>query len=261
MMRAMVGARLAVVLALAGCGRLGFDAAGDGMAAGAGSDAGAADGAGPAQVLFSDDFETPIDGAWSYHTPSAVSESSVVHGGGAALQTTTANADDVSQAGKTFSAQGVNQGRIGARAWFYAPAGFTSGHIDLLRLHNALPNPYEEATIVTLNELVIYTLPIDKVQHSALGHLTLPADRWVCLELDIDIASTGGEIRMRCNDREIARVADIPTQLEGGYAGVDVGQAYLAAGQASGTTLYVDDVVVAAGAVGCGASEPLPACN
>ena len=260
----MVGMRLLVIggVVLAGCGRLGFSDAGPG----ASSRDAAIDGssASSTTILFSDGFED-AHGGWTY-TTNATRQSDTVHRGTGALETGTSNgaASSSSQAYKQFTQVGIDHGVLAARAWFYLPSGTAQGHIDLVRLSNATSPPnYGEATIVLEGGLNLYRngpSANGSSSESKTSSSLLPTDQWTCLEIDVDVESSGGSLDLSCNNRPIAHLASsFGTQVVNGFIELDVGQPFVGPEQTAGAALFVDDVAVGTGPIGCD-DATLPAC-
>jgi hypothetical protein len=79
--------------------------------------------------------------------------------------------------------------------------------------------------------------------------LDVPADHWMCLELELVISETGGRAILRADGATVVDRSGLDTRPAGGIGQLEVGISYAGA---AGAQALVDDVVVA--------GEPLPSC-
>ncbi len=80
----------------------------------------------------------------------------------------------------------------------------------------------------------------------------MPRDRWVCLELELVVSETGGRVILRADGATVLDRSGIDTRPAAGIGDLEVGLTYVAPEATAGTTVQIDEVVVA--------REPLPAC-
>jgi len=227
----------AALVMLAGCGRIGFD----GPDGGAAPDDGAIAACG---ALFCDGFERPNLEGWN-RDGSVVREAAVVHHGSGALQATSTAMQPASV--NVWPLGGRTTGSLYLRAWFYAPGSLQARHIELLGLDGSAGASDGVVLLVDNRELRAYSALGKPV--TVTSGVALPAGRWVCLGLRVEIAATDGEIEISLDDAVIGGASDVTTLPAGGYARVSAGLLYLA--DPGDATIYIDDVVVDTEPVGC----------
>lgn len=81
----------------------------------------------------------------------------------------------------------------------------------------------------------------------------VPRDRWVCVELELEVSDTAGHVIVRADGAPVVDRAGIDTLPAGGFGDVEVGLSYVAPEAASGTTVLIDDLAIA--------SQPLAPCS
>jgi hypothetical protein len=101
--------------------------------------------------------------------------------------------------------------------------------------------------LVDNDELVLY----DARSNGAFATGTpVPRDRWICLELRVDLSSAAGAIQLDLDGIRLAFGTVQSTMPPSGVARAELGIVY-SANLPAGATVYVDDAVVAAGPIGC----------
>jgi hypothetical protein len=245
--------RGAFLLAIAcGCGRIGFqDRTGDG-----GTLDGTGDGVVPAAACpsfasFCDGFESGNLDAWSSSSVTAstlTAQSSVVHSGHYALKS-------VGQPPTTFAAMAEHSfptqtsGTIAAREWVYAPQPLVQWD-GLLGVDSGIANGYQYVTVSGADNNMWDATEGDS--SSVLGDHRSPTpivqSTWVCVELDVTLATTGSTLVVYVADQEV-----VMTSVLNPSPAYNVLASGLAATGATGNggTVYVDDVVMAAQHIGC----------
>jgi hypothetical protein len=244
-MRGAVSCWLATcAFAATACGRIGFaalasDAPGNG-------DASAAAGVCPGipGSLFCDDFENGL-GQWQTVGTVAIT-TSLAHSGGHSLQATTNSAQEFSYATAT-PLPSLITGALYARAWFYVPSTLTLSHTNLFELGSS------QGSVV----FVVVGGILNMFNPAAGGYslntgVAMPLDTWFCIEQDITISATAGEIAIEENGTEIGSSAprSLDTLPGSGYQTVNVGMPFLTAPSGPGS-LYVDDVAVGTQHIAC----------
>ncbi len=77
-----------------------------------------------------------------------------------------------------------------------------------------------------------------------------PRDRWVCVEIHIAIASTNGSFLIDVDGVPVAGASGLDTAVQGGYTNLDVGVHYATPAQSS-AKLFIDEIVADTAAIGC----------
>jgi len=246
-----------VVVLLAGCGRLGFAPPGgadgapgdDGDAHG---DARAGDGSSALAcqqnpgVLFCDGFEDPGLGAWAQTSGSLVRQTAITHTGTAAARATS----DGSQQPAVINVapfNSISSGSLHYRAWFYVPSGFAINKIELFSTNGSGSN-LGTVFLVDQEELRVYAEP--GLGHTVTTGVTVPRDRWFCIEAHVDVSASNGGMRIELDGTTIGSGSGFATLPTGGYTYLGVGTLFLAAGQ-SASTVYIDDVAAGTQPLGC----------
>jgi hypothetical protein len=247
----------AVVLLACGCGRIGFNTTASATADGATSGDGvtSSDGVVPAEACpafasFCDGFESGNLDAWSGSQVTAATltvQSSIVHSGHYALES-------VGPPSTSFYAWAVHDfptqtsGIIAARDWVYAPQ--TLGHWDSpLGVDTGSANNYDYILVSSAGNNIWTATEGDSTTDFADHASTTPLAQstWVCVELDVMLATTGSTVALYVADQQVM-TASLLTPSPG--------YTYLVAGlttsvSGTGGTAYVDDVVMAAQHIGC----------
>jgi hypothetical protein len=235
------------VLLACGCGRIGFSATADGAAT---DGVTSGDGVVPAEACpafasFCDGFESGNLAAWSAPSVTAATltvQSSIVHSGHYALQA-------VGQPSTSFYAWAYHDfpsqtsGIIAAREWVYAPQPFVQ---------------WEQTLGLYGNDYVIVSGGGNNIWIAAEGNSSMvlgnwasttpvAQSAWVCVELDVMLATTGSTLVVYVADQEVVTASLVTASPA--YTALVAGLTTGVSG--NGATGYVDDVVMAAQHIGC----------
>jgi len=201
------------------------------------------------EALFCDGFEDPELNAWSYNiATSGAAERTTArrYAGDASLHATT-TASSSSQARYAIEAyDGKTTGDIWLRYYNYLPSSttitthFSSGVIS------SLANGYEGFWLMVYADHV----EIGTSNGYFAGTGKYPRDKWVCVELHVSIAQSGGVFEAFLDGVPAANSGDTNTLAAGGYTVAEVGIHYAEQNQGA-VELYVDDVVVSDVRVAC----------
>ena len=257
-----------LVLVVAGCGRVGFDprvgVAGDGppavdsAAGGGGGDAATGpDGSAAdstscddvhAGALFCDGFEgAPVWAGQRMQGATATISNDKVYRGSSALKVVLAGG--AQSAGSFYATNplgGITSGKLYIRGYFYIPSGTPATHLLLLWAAGTGTPPADGVGYAVDNELAYGENNIKPVGFSA--GVAVPRDKWTCLEMEIDIGSTGN-LSWTVDGAFGGGVGgnDVPT---GGYQRFEVGVVDAPSTQAP-IDVYVDEVVADTAPIGC----------
>jgi hypothetical protein len=236
-----------VVVLACGCGRIGFSAATDGVTSG--------DGVVPAEACptfasFCDGFEFGNLAAWSGSQATAATltvQSSIVHSGHYALESVGASSTSFG----AFAVHGFptqTSGSIATREWVYAPQPLVQWE-QLLAVLSGSANNYDYVTVLGGANNIWMAAEGDA--SAVLGNYesTTPVAQsaWVCVELDVTLATTGSTGVVYVADQEVVTATLVTPNP--GYSSLRAGLWTGVSG--SGGTVYVDDVVMAAQHIGC----------
>jgi hypothetical protein len=243
------------VLALAcGCGRIGFNATADGVISGDGvtsSDGVVPAEACPAFALFCDGFESGNLNAWSSTTLVAGGmlqvESTIVHTGHYALA---AIGPPSTQYFARLNHSFPNQttGILAVREWMYTPQPLVLFDQVLGVQGSANNNDYIDIN-GSANNTWLATEgdgPSSTVLANHGSTTPIPQSAWVCLELDVMLATTGSTLAVYAADQEV-----VTASLLAPSPGYNYHYTGNAAVPGSGATVYFDDEVMATQHIGC----------
>lgn len=201
-------------------------------------------------ALFCDGFEDPAFSRWSYAvvTNGTVTRSTTrVHSGAGSLRATTSLSEEHS-----FARYGVRvfdhqkSGEVWLRYYYYLPsssdvdATFSSGLIA------EIEPPYFGIS------LLIRPDGLDLSTGSTFIRSTnvFPRDRWVCVELHVQIDAVAGIAEAYLDGSRLVRSSAMKTLPSNGYTNIDVGVHYTNPGQGP-VEVFVDDVAAGDQRVGC----------
>lgn len=143
---------------------------------------------------------------------------------------------------------------LGATDRYYAkfhlnlPTGADATGMSILHLGEAMP-PFEGTNV----EIAAGNLGVGVSTAGVFDYpMAMPRDRWVCVELELVASDTGGRVILRADGALVTDRTAVDTRPASPFGDVEIGLSYVAAEAASGTTVLVDDLVVA--------SAPLPSC-
>jgi hypothetical protein len=237
---------LGVVVLVCGCGRIGFTVTTDAEASGDGVVLAAAC---PSFASFCDGFESGNLDAWSGSSVAGTTipvESSIVHTGHYALQVVAppSTSDFHGWAYLNFPTQ--TSGMIAMREWVYAPQPLLLWD-QVLAIWGGPANNWDGICV---------TGGANNIWNASEGNSTMTTNHasttpvaqstWVCVELDVMLATTGSTLVAYVADQEVVTASMVTP----GPAYDQMG-AGLAAVSGNGGIDYVDDVVFAAQHIGC----------
>jgi hypothetical protein len=249
-----------VVVLACGCGRIGFGDIPDGgtlRVDGTLPDDGTppSDGVVPAEACptfasFCDGFESGNLAAWSSSWVTAATvttQSSIVHSGHYALE----SVGPPSTSFYGFALHGFplqTTGIIAEREWVYAPQPLVAWQTVLAAYSGSANNNNYLLVTGANNNLWGATEgngSTDFGNHASTA--AIPQSTWVCVELDVTLATTGSTVAVYVADQEVVTSSLLTPSPA--YSALTAGLATSVAG--NGATAYVDDVVMAAQHIGC----------
>lgn len=242
-MRAWVLAML-----VAGCGRAGFDA----LASDAAPDTAAEDAlarvpcaAVPGQ-LFCESFEEPTSPLSTVEGTVAIDSARVFRGAKSQHAQTTGTSEPAWMLGAVLP--DVVAGDLHARWWVYVPASAPAGQLATVHMVDAAA-PFHGVILGVQNDVVDVTC--SEAGMTAISTVTLPRDRWVCLQLHVAIADgTGGMVEAAVDGAQVAELAGIDTLPANGYRNVHVGL-YATALATGPEELWSDELAVGTLPIAC----------
>jgi hypothetical protein len=241
-----------VVVLACGCGRIGFNATTDGATS---DSVTSSDGVVPAEACptfasFCDGFESGNLVAWSTSQATAATltpQSSIVHSGHYALEA-------VGQPSTSFAGFAIHgfptqtSGIIATREWVYAPMPLMQWEVPL-GVESGSANNYDYANVGGGDNNI--WIAVEGDASAVLGNYESTAwiaqSTWVCVELDVMLATTGSTLVVYVADQEV--VASSLSTPSPAYNALVAGLGSTVTN--IGATAYVDDVVMAAQHIGC----------
>lgn len=249
------GATAILCLLALGCGRVGYDATAqqDGDAsvttdAPAGSDGSVGAGCG-AMAIFCDGFESAtLVPPWG----GTIVEPGTTLGRSDAFVTSGTGALEASVPTERTAAfvyapldPGVSGGTVFARGWFRFSADVLQ-HLDFLTLASG---DGDIGTFVIGGEMGVFN-PFSVGEIRSAPVYVVPADRFICVELHLDLDSTAGVIDVWVDGVLVLHAEGMRTLGTSPVSQVRVGANFAGFGQ-SAATVWVDDVVVSTERIGC----------
>lgn len=263
-----------VLLAAAGCGRLGFDARGGASggghplvdsAPGGGADGATGADASPtgsdgstldstscddvhAGALFCDGFEgAPVwTGQRTLGASVAVSSEKVYRGTSALRMQLSGGTQAAASFYASSALGGLSAGSLYIRGYFYIPSGAPATHL-LLLWAGGTQTPTTNGLGYADNNEYAYG-ENDLVPEGLSVGVAVPRDKWTCLEMEIDIGNSGH--LQWWVDGAFAGGIGGKTLPSGGFERFEVGVADAPATQAS-IVMYADEVIANTTRIGC----------
>ncbi len=252
---------LSLLLAM-GCGRIGFTSTELPPSDGSTTTDGATDGASEQQplqqgckvthptALLCDGFE-PVDVAWDYQILDfgsvARSEERGAQGD-ASLKVDIDMVDEFKSArwGKNAVLEFLTDGELHIREYIFMPSTTVVADQLSIMVTGNLVDPFPSANVL---------LTPGKIHAVVEGEdrsepFEFPRDRWVCLELHLQIDTTAGSISIEVDGSTIVSGTSLDTRVVGGYSNIDVGFHYATPTQ-PGSRMFVDEIVAATAPIGC----------
>lgn len=238
--------RVLVIALLAACGRVNFDNLYDAAAGnGDGADISMlADCEVHATALLCEDFEAGL-GRWPTNVGTASIVMAPVYAGSGALTGSIQGYPETAYIGMTMPAL-ASLTSLHVRARVFVPSGFSAGHINLINLDASASQGV--SIYLTLEDVAVYR---STPQQGSIGGPVVARDEWVCVELALGVADTGGTIELRIADQVVASGTGLDTQPTGGISALKVGIPFSGASQPGPATVYIDNLVVDVTPIGC----------
>jgi hypothetical protein len=215
-------------------------------------DSGPADLCPASDAVFCDGFEDTEFQNWSYPimqngTAVQATDGKYVRSGVGSLHATTGPA-----APNTSARYGVRafdhqkSGEIWLRSYYYIPKSTVADPAFSTCVVAEVEPPYFGFSLLVLPTRV--AIGVGSTRHP--GTLEFRRDRWVCVELHVRIAASGGVFEAYLDGALAARSPAMDTVPDRGYTTLDVGIHYTDPAQGP-VEVYVDDVVADTTRVGC----------
>ena len=235
-------------VAMAACGRVGFDegrvafdAAGDAPPV---PRACAIDGV----TLFCDDFELPDLAGWDHAVADVARVGTPVRTGTGALRARIATGPEASWVGvapPSFAAQPA----VYLRVWAYVTGDSSLVQANLLTLLNS--STMEELTVLGYGDELRLWRHTSSDEGYAAGAV-VQRDRWICIELDVTVDDVAGRIELRMDGTPaITDAGPVDTRVAGELEYLNLGLPWTDTAQGA-ATVHFDDVHLGTAPVGCG---------
>lgn len=142
----------------------------------------------------------------------------------------------------------ITSGEIYVRTYAYVPSSADLTAITFITLEEASsPWDYARANVRDDQLVLVTRAGADNDQQPAVS---VPRDRWFCLELRVQIG-TSGEAELLVDGTSTALLTDVDTTRASPWDTVFVGVASRNSTQVDPTELFMDEVVVATTPIGC----------
>lgn len=138
------------------------------------------------------------------------------------------------------------------RMYLFVPSGSVTGRLNFLAIEN------EDSFNIDVNLLGADSgdVVFEVYNHSSragvsTADVTVPFDRWFCLQTAVVLSETAGQVLVSVDGREVLRTPNPENTLpSGGISKVGVGAFWTEAGQ-SDSELFVDDIAIGQDVVSC----------
>lgn len=249
--------RLLPLVLAAGCGRIGFTSTelspGDGATA---------DGASERQplqqgcsvthpgVLLCDGFEA-LDVAWDYQVEEfggVIRSEERGAQGNASLKIAIDGSDQYKAArwGKNNVLDFLDSGGLHLREYIFMPSTtVVADQLSIMVTGNQV-DPFPSANVL----LTPGEIHAGVEGSSTVAAFEFPRDRWVCVELHLQIDGTAGAMSIDIDGSTVVSASSLDTRVAGGYTNIDVGFHYATPAQPA-SEMFVDEVVADTSPIGC----------
>jgi hypothetical protein len=176
------------------------------------------------------------------------------HVGDGALRAVTTAANGHAFAGRPTFAR-LTSGTMYLRSYVFVPSGVPLNGVVVHGMSEELA-PYGGVSILLSDQrLKLDVHPegpgVNPVFVDGESGLTLPRDRWNCLQMQVSISPTGGAVRLSVNGKvAVESVGTLRTLPASGYWGITAGIVYMDPKQAP-LELFVDEVVADLAPIPC----------
>lgn len=237
-----------VIVLVAACGRVGFDelhdAARDNDGAADQDTSLLTDCEVHAGALLCEDFEAGL-GRWPTQMGTTNAVVAPVYAGTGALASSIQAYPDFAYIGMAMPAL-TPEPSLYVRARVFVPSTFSVGHINLINIDASATEGV--SIYLTATDIAVYRSTPEQ------GSVTAPLvarDEWLCVELALGVADTGGTIELRVADQVVANGGGFDTRPTGGFNDLKVGIPFSATQQSGPVTVYLDNIVVDVTPIGC----------
>jgi hypothetical protein len=149
------------------------------------------------------------------------------------------------QAGVGVGLDPIASGTVWLRGYWFLPSTVPIGHVSFLYFYEAL-DPFDGVGVGVADPggLWLYSAPDTYLETG----VTLPADRWFCVQVRIDVADAGGSVEVFVDGRSEARATDIDSLPAAGYTSLTVG---LERARISPAEVFADEVALGRSELPC----------
>lgn len=203
-------------------------------------------------ALFCDGYEDPSLAAWDYSVTRsgfATHTTEMVYRGSGALRCETlAGASDKEARYSVRPLPDLRTGHVWFRAYYHLSSTVVlDGHVSLLAIAER-QRPYDGAHLRVDADSMDLAMEVAGVVGS--GAVTLPRDRWVCIEYHVVLDEVNGVLEAYVDGALVARAEAVDTVPDTGISTAEVG-IHKASADQSPAVLHVDEVVLDDTRVGC----------
>lgn len=200
-------------------------------------------------ALLCDGFE-PVDVVWDYQVEDFGSvirtEARAAHGN-ASLKIGIDQVDEFKAArwGKNAVVDFFLTGELHIREYIFMPSSTVVGDQLSIMVTGNISAPFPSANVLLTPGEIHAVVEGEDIAEP----FEFPRDRWVCIELHLEIDTTGA-ISVDIDGSKVVAAASLDTRVDGGYSNIDVGFHYATPAQ-PGATMFVDEIVADTAPIGC----------
>lgn len=202
-----------------------------------------------AAAIICDGFEElPSFARWTQARHAATTTASPVFRGSAAFAAPISS-DSILAYLYLRAPTAIGSGELFARTYLFLPASSPAERMTIVHLEQS-GSPYDYAELRLTDGGLTLAVKSDDVVTIA-PELPMPRDRWVCLELRVAVASSGGTAEVFVDGVSARSLDGLDTLPAPGYSTFYVGISWIGMEQTRPSVLYMDEVVVDTARVGC----------
>ena len=204
--------------------------------------------------LFCDGFDVPSLFPWSTSTSGLAevrySTARVYRGEGSLQAEVFSGSARNTNAGVLIPGT-VSSGSLFGRAYVYLPSGQSFEYLQFFMFTEDRP-PYGavDLALTAGPNFEVQSRVASGVQETRESTTVLPTDRWLCLQMAIDVSPTSGSVQVFVDGTPLVALLDVPTLPAAGFEALAVGVNFASPGQAA-ANLFLDEVAFDLASIPC----------
>jgi hypothetical protein len=208
-----------------------------------------------ADAVFCSGFERPDLSDWTHvivdggnaHVEQTTERT---HQGKGALHAGSTGAKSTAVVAKEFAK--VLDGDLYLRAYLYVPGGLETKTMNIFFMGDfASPDPFKGVDFNLEDGAFSTYVPQDNPQRFTSATLTIPRDRWFCLQVHMVVSAKEGQVTIDADGQSALAEQGMNTRPDAGIHLLRIGIDW-SSGQTTPFDYYVDDLVLSRSSIDCG---------